>query len=81
MSLIFQLRAAEPLVDGICDDDDDNDDSDNITIVLERASEHRDILISVLELLGVTITNITEKDIDDLLEFDYLFCNATKVEW
>ena len=72
--LIFQLRPAEPLVDDICDDD-----PDNITIVLERAAEHREILISVLELLGVTITNSTEEDIDNLFEFDFLFCNATKV--
>lgn len=71
--LFAVLSPAEPLVDGICDDD-----PDNVSIALERASEHREILTSVLELLGVTITNITEQDIDDIFEFDFLFCNATK---
>ncbi|XP_035211158.1 membrane metallo-endopeptidase-like 1 isoform X2 [Stegodyphus dumicola] len=68
------LSVAEPLVNGICDDGDDN-----VNKTLEKASEHRKILLSVLELLNVEITNVTEADVDDIFLFDFKFCNASKL--
>lgn len=67
------LSPASPLVDNICDGDEENE-----TLILEKAVEYRKILTSFLTLLDVEINNITEKDIDELLLFDFTFCNITK---
>ncbi|KAG8195233.1 hypothetical protein JTE90_027974 [Oedothorax gibbosus] len=67
------LRFAPPLVRDIC-----NKEVKNLTDALEIASEHRDILQSILELLDVSLTNETDEEFDDLFNFDYRFCNITQ---
>lgn len=70
----YQVHVAPPFVKEICDKG-----VYNLTDALDKASEHREILESVLELLDVEITNETNDDLDDLFHFDYRFCEATQV--